>query len=66
MNNLYAGLKGVIAFLALTAIGCTQPAETDWLNLDRAETSFPASGNNTLTINVDASSANWTATADKD
>lgn len=66
MNNLYAGLKGAIAFLALTAIGCTQPAETDWLNLDRAETSFPASGNNTLTINVDASSANWTATADKD
>lgn len=66
MNNLYAGLKGVIAFLLLTAIGCTQTTEGDWLTLDRVETSFPASGENTLTITVDASSANWTATPDKD
>ena len=62
MKNLYASLKAIVCLAALTALGCTQPAENSWLQLDRAEATLPSTGETSLTINVDASSSNWTVT----
>lgn len=58
--------KGVIAMVALAAIGCTKNGGGDYVTPDHVEVSFPATGETTMTITVDASSANWTATPDKD
>lgn len=59
--------KGVIAVLALAAIGCTKSKEGgDYVTPDHVEVSFPATGETSMTITVDASSANWTATPNKD